>query len=54
MSEQLMMIMIRMHCISAEDLLPQRMHIGSWHGDKAYSKQEKLHTTLVYYFPGVK
>ncbi len=25
------------HCIPAEDLLPHRMHIWSWHWEKAYS-----------------
>jgi hypothetical protein len=34
------------HSIHIEDLLPQRMHIGSWYEDKAYSTLEKLYTIL--------
>jgi hypothetical protein len=25
-----------LHCNPLEDLLPQRMHTGNWHGDKAF------------------
>ncbi len=34
-----------LHCIHVED--PQRMNIGSWYEDKAYSTLEKVG----YYFP---
>jgi hypothetical protein len=31
----------KLHCIPAEDLLPQRKHIDSWDEDKAYSTPGK-------------
>jgi hypothetical protein len=30
-----------LHCIPAEDLLPQRKHKGRWDTEKAYSTPEK-------------
>jgi hypothetical protein len=36
-----------MHCIPAEDLLPQRKHKGSWDEDKAYSTPGKYYPTLL-------
>ncbi len=35
------------HCITAEDLLPQRKHTGSWDEDKAYSTPGKYYPTLL-------